>query len=188
MDKATATQLANIQKRTGKSLDELTTIVRSCGLQEHGEIRDYLKRELGLGHGDANTLVHIVQQSDGASAAAAGGFDADAVLAQIYTGPKAALRPIHDQVLAALDAVGPFEVSPKKGYVSLRRAKQFAMIGPATNTKVEIGINLKGVSPPGRLVPVPPGGMCQFKVRLERPEEVDQELVHWLRQAYDAAT
>ena len=187
MDKATATQLANIQKRTGKSLDELTTIVRSCGLQKHGEIRDYLKRELGLGHGDANTLVHIVRQSDGASAAAAEALDADGVLAQIYTGAKAALRPIHDQLMSAITSFGPFEVSPKKGYISLRRSKQFAMIGPATNTKVEIGINLKGVTPPDRFVPVPPGGMCQFKLRIERPDEVDQELVRWLRQAYDAA-
>lgn len=187
MDKATATQLANIEKRTGKSLQELTRIVKSCGFQKHGEIRDFLKRELGMGHGDANTLVHIALQSDGASAAAAADLDNGAVIDQIYTGPKAALRPIHEKVMAQLEKFGPFEIAPKKGYVSLRRAKQFAMVGPATNTKVEVGINLKGNELPARFVAVPPPGMCQFKVRLESPSEVDRELVDVLRRAYDAA-
>ena len=68
MDKAYTTQLANIEKRTGKSLDALAALVRKSGLIKHGEIRDMLKRDLGMGHGDANTLVHYVQQSDGTSA------------------------------------------------------------------------------------------------------------------------
>ena len=187
MVNASATQLANIEKRTGMSLAELTKIVKSCGFQKHGEIRDFLKRELGMGHGDANTLVHIALQSDGASAAAAADLDSRAVIDQIYTGPKAALRPIHEKVMAQLERFGPFEIAPKKGYVSLRRAKQFAMVGPATNTKVEIGINLKGIELPARFVAVPPPGMCQFKVRLENPAEVDRELVDVLRRAYDAA-
>ncbi len=69
LDKALQTQLDNIQKKTGKSLDELAAIVKKSGLTKHGEIRDYLKRELGLGHGDANALVHAVLQSDGQRAA-----------------------------------------------------------------------------------------------------------------------
>jgi len=32
-----------------------------------------------------------------------------------------------------------------------------------------------------------PGGMCQFKVRVAAPSEVDAELVAWIRAAYDAA-
>jgi uncharacterized protein DUF4287 len=96
LEKAIATQLANIEKRSGKSLDELTAIIRASGLAKHGEIRDMLKRDLGLGHGDANTLTHHVLKSDGQSAAA--GLSVDDVVAGLYTGPKASLRPIHDQV------------------------------------------------------------------------------------------
>ncbi len=187
MDKAVATQLANIEKRTGKSLDELTKIVRTCGLQKHGEIRDYLKRKLDMGHGDANTLVHVVLQSDGTRAAEAAGLGTEDVLSQIYAGSKAALRPIHDRVMDQVQKFGAFEIQPKKGYVSLRRAKQFAMIGPATNTKVEIGINVKDAKLPARFTVVPPGGMCQVKVRLEDPTEVDRELIDCLRKAYEAA-
>lgn len=187
MDKATETQLANIQKRTGKSLGELTKIVRTSGFQKHGEIRDYLKRELGMGHGDANTLVHVVLKSDGTRAAGAAGLDSEGVLSQIYVGPKAALRPIHDSVMNHVRKFGTFEIQPKKGYVSLRRAKQFAMVGPATNTKVEIGINLKDAKLPSRFTVVPPGGMCHFKVRLDDAKDVDRELIDCLKRAYEAA-
>jgi hypothetical protein len=187
MDKAVQTQLANIEKRTGKSLDELARIIRASGLTKHGELRDRLKHDLGMGHGDANTLVHHVLQSDGASAAAAAGQSADEVLDEIYAGPKAALRPIHDALMARLSAFGDFDVAPKKGYVSLRRKKQFAMVGPATNTRVEVGLNMKDVAGSARLEAQKPGGMCQYKVKLTDASEVDDELVAWVRQAYEGA-
>jgi len=196
VDKAVQTQLANIEKRTGKSLDELATIIKASRLTKHGEIRDMLKRDLGMGHGDANTLVHVVLQSDGASAAAAAGQSGSDVLDEIYAGPKAALRPIHEAFMARLSAFGDFEIAPKKGYVSLRRKKQFAMIGPATNTRVEVGLNMKdpasatasaGQASSARLEAQKPGGMCQYKVKLTDAGEVDDELVAWVRQAYDGA-
>jgi hypothetical protein len=89
--------------------------------------------------------------------------------------------------MAAIDGFGAFEIAPKKGYLSLRRKKQFAMVGPATKTQVEIGLNAKDLPAGGRLAAVPPGGMCQYKVRLASPEEVDVELIAWMRTAYDAA-
>ena len=187
LDKALQTQLTNIQKKTGKSLDELGAIIRNSGLTKHGEIRDMLKRDLGLGHGDANTLVHVVLKSDGASAAQAKGATTADVLDEIYTGPKAHLRPIHDKLMASIDTFGPFETAPKKGYVSLRRKKQFVMIGPATNTRVEVGLNMKGIEPTDRLAAMPPGGMCNYKVKVTDAAQVDDELIAWIKQAYDSA-
>jgi hypothetical protein len=89
--------------------------------------------------------------------------------------------------MAAIGAFGEFEVAPKKGYVSLRRKKQFAMVGPATRTQVEVGLNMKGVAGTARLLAQPAGGMCQYKVRLASATEVDKEFVGWLRQAFDGA-
>jgi len=108
-------------------------------------------------------------------------------LDDIHTGAKAELRPIHDRVMEVIAGLGEHEAVTKKGYVSLRRKKQFAMVGPATNTQVEIGLNIKGIPGTERLKEQPAGGMCQFKLRLASPHEVDQELVGWLKEAYEHA-
>lgn len=187
LNTAIETQLANIQAKTGRTLAELVALVAASGLTKHSEIRAMLQRELGLGYGDANTLVHVVQQSDGTRAAAAAAASEEDVLAGIYAGKKAALRPIHEQLMAHINAFGPFETLPKKGYVSLRRQKQFAMIGPATNSRVEVGLNMKGVTPTERLMAMPAGSMCQYTVRVTDSAEVDAELINWLRQAYERA-
>jgi len=185
LDQARDTQLKNIEARTGRTLAELRTLLAGSGLAKHGELRSFAMEKLGLGYGDANTLVHLALASDGQSAAA--GKSGAEVLAEIYADKKAPLRPVHDALMAAIGRFGEFEVAPKKGYVSLRRKKQFATIGPGSATRVDVGLNMKGVAANERLVAEKPGGMCQYKVKLTAPSEVDAELVRWIRQAYDAA-
>lgn len=185
LDKAMQTQLDNIQKKTGKSLDELAAIIRKSGLTKHSEIRDYLKRELGLGHGDANSLVHAVLQSDGQRAAE--GKSKDAVLDEIYSGAKAHMRPIHERLMKEINEFGEFEIAPKKGYVSLRRRKQFVMLGPKTNTRFEVGINAKDFKENARLLEQPKGSMCNYIVNLTDAKEVDPELIAWIRSAFEQA-
>ena len=187
VDAAIATQLANIEKRTGKSLAQLVKLVKASGLTRHGEIRDHLKTTLDLGYGDANTLTHHALKSGDTPAAAVSSTNPDDVVAALYTGPKAAVRPIHDALMARINAFGEFETSPKKTYVSLRRKKQFAMLGPATNTRVELGLNIKSLPANDRLVEQAAGGMCNYKVKLTTVDEVNAELVKWVRAAFDAA-
>jgi len=185
IDKAVQTQLANIQKKTGKTLNQLYAWLGSTGHEKHGQLRDAAKSDLGLGHGDANTLVTLFLRSTGAATAPAA--TPNAAVEDIYSGPKAALRPVHDSVMAAIEKFGPFEIAPKKAYLSLRRSKQFAMVGPATKTQVEIGLNAKDLPAGDRLIVQKPGGMCQYKVRISSPDEVDSELVGWIRSAYESA-
>lgn len=183
MDKATQTQLANIQQRTGKSLDALLAVVRKSGLEKHGQIRDMLKADLGMGHGDANLIAHLYRQGEEGGTAGT----TDDPLDAIYSGPKAELRPIHAKLMDAIAAFGDFEVAPKKAYVSLRRRKQFATIGPPSKARVEVGLNMKGVEGTDRLIALPPGGMCQYKVDVTEPGQIDAELLAWIRTAYEAS-
>lgn len=187
VDKAVETQLKNIQTRTGKTLKQFYALIKKSGLTKHGEIREMLKQELGMGHGDANTVVHFYMKSAQPAAAQAKRATPGAAIDEIYSGAKARFRPIHDKLMAAINKFGEFEIAPKKGYVSLRRKKQFVMIGPATKTRFEVGLNMKGVKATARLNAMPPGGMCQYKVNLTDAKEVDKELIGWIKQAYESA-
>jgi hypothetical protein len=187
VDKATETQLSNIQTRTGKTLDELFALIRESGLTKHGQIREMLKRDLSMGYGDANALAGAFLKSDGQGAAPAAEAATDDVAVAIYAGAKGELRPIHEKLMAAIAELGPLEIAPKKAYVSLRRKKQFATVGPATRTRVDVGLNMKGVPATERLIELPPGGMCQYRVSLTAINEVDAELLAWVKVAYEGA-
>ena len=187
---ATRTQLRNIQSKTGKTIAQLHAAVSATGLAKTGERRSWLMEQFKLGYGDANAVALFMGkplpdlgEDFPAPAPAAEGDTLDA----LYTGAKAALRPLHLAVMQAVDAIGPCEVAPKKSYVSLRRKKQFAMVGPATKDSVEIGFNAKDLKPHARLKALPPGGMCQATTRISSVAEVDATLKGWLQQAYDAA-
>lgn len=187
LQKARETQLRNIEAKTGKNLDAIRQIIEKSGLKKHGEIRSFLMQELGLGHGDANSVVHYALETDGQTAAEAKGLSDDAVLDEIYAGKKAGLRPLHDAVMDVINGLGEFEIAPKKGYISLRRKKQFAMLGPATNEAIELGLNTKENLPTDRLKAQPPNSMCQYKLRLSQASELDSDVKSWLKIAFEGA-
>ncbi|MBS0483526.1 MAG: DUF4287 domain-containing protein [Proteobacteria bacterium] len=182
-EQAMASMIANMKANTGKSLDEWLKITAKAKLAKHGEIVKMLKADHGLGHGFANLVAHKTLASD------AGSQDGDDLLAAQYAGPKAALKPIYEKLAATLKGFGKdIEFAPKKTYVSLRRSKQFGLIQPSTATRLDLGLNLKGVAPKGRLEASGSfNAMCSHRVRLEKPADVDAEVKAWLKQAYDAA-
>jgi predicted transport protein len=115
--------------------------------------------------------------------------EVDAFEAQ-YAGPKAALRPIFDRVLAAVQSFGDdIELQTRQTYIAFARSKQFAAVQPSTRTRVDIGLKLPGVPMGGRLEPAANtgSGSMTHKVALTSPEEVDDELIGWLRRAYESS-
>ena len=130
--------------------------------------------------------MYLVRAGGQSAAEAAGHSEAD-VLAGIYIGPKAALRPIHDALMDAIRPFGPFEVAPKKGYVSLRRKKQFALLTPATKSRYEIGINLKGQQEEGVLKMEKPNAMCSHRIELSGEGDLNEDIYGWLKKAYEHA-
>ncbi len=178
-----ATMINNLPEKTGKSLSQWLKIVNKTKLAKHGEIVKHLKSEHGVTHGFANLIASKALES---GAPAAG--DTDLVDAQ-YAGPKADLRPIYDSLVKILRRFGnDVELSPKKAYVSVRRGKQFAIVQPSTKTRIDVGINLKGVKPTKRLEASGSfNSMVSHRVRISNVAEVDKELTGWLRKAYEAS-
>jgi hypothetical protein len=176
--------IAGLRDKTGKSLEEWLKILRASKLAKHKEFVNLLKQEHGLTHGFANMIALQALQSDSHTAG-----DTGALVDAQYGGAKAGLRPIYDLLVAAVRKFGTdVEVSPKKAYVSLRRSKQFAIIQPSTATRIDVGINLKGIKPAGRLEAAGSfNAMVSHRVRVAAAAEVGADLLGWLRKAYDAS-
>ena len=148
-----------------------------------------LKSQYGMSHGSAHRVALKAREADTASlveAVEASGQDPAAVL---YSGKKAGLKPLHDALIAVITAFGDdIELAPKKGYVSLRRKKQFAMIQPTTATRIDIGLILKDVPTTERLESAASfNALFTHRVRVNTINDVDAQVVAWLKQAYDLA-
>jgi len=174
-------QIQNIEAKYGRSIDDWIELIRASGRTRHGEIVAMLKKEYGLSHGAANRVALVAME-----ALAPNAETTDQEMA-LYAG-KGALLPIHSSLMGSVSGLGPdIEVAPKKGYLSLRRRKQFAMIRPAAR-HVDLGLIL-----PGRPVDARFESAANFnalfthRVRVRSVDEVDRELVGWLKAAYDAA-
>lgn len=181
LDDAAAKMAENLEKKTGKSLAEWVAIARGTGLTKHGEIMKVLKGEHGLTHGYANMISSTARKSDDEA-------KPDLVENQ-YSGAKAELKPIYNSILGVVQTFGnDVELAPKKAYVSFRRAKQFAIVQPSTKTRVDVGINLKGDDPTDRLEASGSfNSMVSHRVRLTAVDQVNDELIGWLREAYERA-
>lgn len=182
-DDPLASYSANLKVKTGKDLAEWTAVARAHGETKHALLVAWLKSEHGLTHGYANTISLKARESDAAS------IGEEDLTTQMFAGPKAAIRPVYDKVMAIVEGLGPdVELAPKKGYTSLRRKKQFGLVQPSTKDRVDLGLNLKGDAPAGRLEASGSfNAMVTHRVRLASEADIDAEVGAWIRAAYDRA-
>jgi hypothetical protein len=180
VDEALQSQIRNIETTYGRPMDAWFAVIAASGLTKHTEVVAMLKTDHGMTHGAAHRVSLLARQTPQDATDPSGG---------LYAGRKAALRPIHDALLQAVTGLGgDVEQVPKKGYVSLRRRKQFAMIQPSTATRVDVGLILADTAPDGRLEPAAGfNALFTHRVRVTDAAEVDPELVGWLARAYHQA-
>jgi hypothetical protein len=182
-DEMVATMAANLEEKTGKPMAHWVAVAKACGEEKHGGILKHLKTEHGLTHGYANLVAQLARADSPVHESE------DGLLKAQYAGPKAGLKPIYEQIIKLAASFGPgLEVAPKKTYVSLRHKKQFALVQPSTKTRLDLGLNLKGVEPKGRLEASGSfNSMVSHRVQLASIDQVDADVARWLKQAFDAA-
>jgi len=183
MDKATQTMMENLEKNTGKTLAEWITIVNQEQLAKHGEIMKLLKEQHSLTHGFANFIALKARGADAGSAE-----NQEDLITKQYKG-KEHFKPLYDHLMSVIKQFGnDVEIAPKNAYVSLRRKKQFAMLQPATKTRFEIGINLKGQPATGKLEAVnASNAMCSHIIKIADLNDIDEEVLEWIKTAYNIA-
>jgi hypothetical protein len=168
-------QLRNIEKAYGRTIDEWVSIAIESGLQKHTEVVAMLKQRYGMAHAAAHR-VSLVARSRTAPPEAR---------AKVLRPP---LQEVYTRLLEKVGSLGDdIEQAPKKGYVSLRRRKQFAMLQPGAKW-INLGLVLARHRPTKRLEPAAGwNALFTHRVRVATPAEIDGEIDSWLRAAYDAA-
>lgn len=173
----------SLKEKTGKSLSEWIKIVKTQNLEKHGQMISFLKSEHGFTHGFANFVALKTREADAAS------FSKEELIDTQYSKGKEHLRPILDKILIVVNAFGDdVEVAPKKANVSLRRNRQFALVQPSTKTRIDLGLKLNDAELTERLENSGPfGSMCTNRVRITELSDIDDELISWLKTAYEQA-
>jgi hypothetical protein len=176
MDKALQTMIDNIPEKTGKKLEEWIQILATENFDKHGVAVKFLKTEHGVTHGFANTIVTLAKDDNTSS---------EELVNSQYKG-KETLLPLYEKIIATIKGFGTDVcVTPKKGSVSLIRTKQFALIKPATKTRIDLGLKLKGIAVENRLEDSGPfGSMCTHRIQLKNINDIDDEVIQWLSLAY----
>ncbi|WP_304236579.1 DUF4287 domain-containing protein [Jiulongibacter sediminis] len=177
MEKALQTMIDNMPEKTGKSLKEWTALLKTKGFEKHGQAVNFLKKEHGVTHGFANTIVLLSKEEND---------EPEDLVSEQYKG-KEGLFPVYDKLLETCQSFGDdITVTPKKTSVSIIRKRQFALIKPATKSRIDLGLKLKDVAPQGRLGDSGPfGTMCTHRIQLTELNEVDDEVIGWLKEAYE---
>lgn len=177
MDSALQTMINNMPDKTGKKLEEWLQILAKEKFEKHSEAVKFLKTEHDITHGFANTIVTLSKADKTSSE--------ELVISQ-YQG-KESLKPIYEMLISIVENFGDDIVfTPKKGSVSIIRKRQFALIKPATKTRIDLGLKLKDIEVQNRLEDSGPfGTMCTHRIQLKSIDDIDDEVINWLSLAYE---
>ena len=182
--------VAELKAKTGRTLEEWLKLIEKSGPKDEKARREWLKTEHGLG---TNSAWWLAERADGKGSEVG---DPDSYLAAaegyvevMFSGAKAGLRPIYDAILEAGLKVGKdVKACPCQTIVPLYRNHVIAQIKPTTNKRVDIGFALGDMKPKGRLIDT--GGFAKkdritHRIPLESLKDIDDEVKHWLKVAYD---
>jgi hypothetical protein len=182
--------IANMKEKTGRTLEEWVKFVNASGPKKEEDRRDWLKKVHGLG---TNYSWWIAERSVGK-----GEEDTDPKaylktaeqwVDAMYSGAKEGLRPIYEELLKTARKLGKdIRVCPCKTMVPIYRENVIAEIKPSTRTRVDFGLALKNTKAKGRLIDT--GGFAKkdritHRVAITSVGEIDDEVKHWLKLAYD---
>jgi len=182
VEEGLAAQVRNIEATYGRPIDGWVDLIRASGLRRHGEIVAMLKSDHGLTHGAANRVALVALSELAPATSAADPVDA------LYSGREPGIRAIHDRVMSRIRGFGgDVEVAPKKGYLSLRRRTQCAMVKPAAK-HLDVGLILPEEPTTDRFESAATfNALFSHRVRVRSGDDVDDELVGWLRRAWERA-
>jgi predicted transport protein len=179
--------LDTIREKTGKTADDFVELAREKGLLvdgvKAGPVIEWLDQEYGLGRGHAMALVSVFRERlDGHTT------KEDRIDKQ-FAGAKSVWQLAYDELMAVVMKFGDdVSVQPTDSYIGILRGKKKFAIVATSAKRMDVGLKLKDKEPTERLAPAGTwNSMVTHRVQLFDGAEIDDELVGWLREAYDRA-
>jgi hypothetical protein len=168
-----------LEKQTGKRLDHWNQRVRQENFKDEQSLRTWLKSQGVTGYAETLLVMERFGYPDFMTSSADELIDA-----QYADRPH--LRPIYDAIINAMLGIGEITIQTRKTYVSILTPRRtFARIQPTTKQRVDLGLRLEGQTPTGRLQPSRFQETMKLQISLTSVEELDAEVLRWLRQAYN---
>jgi len=182
--------IASLPQKTGRSLDQWLSYIKSDGPATEEARRDWLKKEHGHG---TNSAWWLAERSVGKAAEdenpATYLRNCPNLVDAMYSGKKSSLRTIHDALVQLALSIGnEVKVCPCSTIVPLFRNHVFAQIKPSTNTRIDLGLALGDMKVPDRLIDT--GGLAKkdritHRIPIAALNDIDKTVEKWLRTAYD---
>ncbi|MBK8023235.1 MAG: DUF4287 domain-containing protein [Chloroflexi bacterium] len=175
--------LDNVQAKTGKTPADFIRMAAEKGLKKHSEIVAWLKADFGLGHGHAQAITHVILDADAPK------VTRDEKIDQQFKGAKSVWLPVYERLYEQVRQFGDdIGTAPTNTYISfVRDGRKFAIVA-VTAARLDIGIKRKGVPAEGRYESAGTwNAMVTHRVQITDPAQLDDELVSWLRHAYEDA-
>ncbi len=175
--------IANFKARTGKSIEEWVQVLAGARLPDRKTRINWLRNTHSLGLPSATA---IVDASEGKSLTE---YTPEAYVDKLFSGPRAALRPLYEQLLKLSYGIGKdVTATPCSTMVPIRRKHVIAQIKPSTNTRIDFGLALKDAPASGKLLDTggrAKGDRITHRIAVSSKADIDAELKGWLRAAYD---
>lgn len=168
-----------LERRTGEGVDAWKERIQQRGFSDEQALRSWLEKQDVTGYAQSLLVMETFGYPEFLMASA------DELIDGQYS-DRPHLRPVLDAILTRLPEVGESTIQARKGYVSLVTARRtFAVVQPTTRKRVDLGLRLED-EPEGRLVPAKGigNGDMPRRIPLASPDEVDDEVIDWLKRAY----
>ena len=105
----------------------------------------------------------------------------------LFANSAPVVQEIYQRITAALDEIGPFSEQPKKTSIHLVRKSGFGGIHPRKHFLI-LNVRLaRALAEDPRLAKTEQVSRNRYhnEIKLEQPDEVDESIKSWLREAYE---
>ncbi len=178
--------MANIVKKTGRSLEEWIDFLKRFGFAGTNEQLELLKTNYGLDHFQINL---IIKRMRGPATPAVALKEEGGSIESIFKGVNAPVKLLFDDLLREVKKFGrDVIVKSSRGMVSFIRAKQFLLVKPAGGT-LFLGFAFN-MLPPTPLKLTDATGLggperIKYQLALDVTGDITPEVIYLVRKAYE---